>query len=44
MPWIYCESQGQAHMLARRWGLDDPVVKHLLTYTPPYVAKLSHKE
>ena len=29
-------------MVAGRSDENDPAIKHLLTYTPPYVAKLSH--
>lgn len=43
VPYLWCESYGQAHMLVGR--LQEPCAdetKALLLYSPPYVLKLSH--
>jgi hypothetical protein len=41
VPYIWCESRGQAHMLAGKCLQNDADLKDILLHTPPYVLKLS---
>jgi len=41
VPYLWCESRGQAHMLAEKCLNDNKELKDILLYNPPYVVKLS---
>lgn len=43
VPYIWCESRGQAHMLATKELDDNEELKNILKYTPPYVVKLTRR-
>lgn len=43
VPYLWCDANGQSHMLAGKTTSDDADVKELLQRNPPYVVKLSHK-
>lgn len=41
VPYLWCEAEGQSHMLAGKTQRNDPQVKKILYENPPYVVKLS---
>jgi hypothetical protein len=41
VPYLSCEDPGQAHMLAEKTRDNNPELKKILTYNPPYAVKLS---
>jgi hypothetical protein len=41
VPYLWCEDEGQAHMLAGKTQRNDPELKKILYETPPYIVKLS---
>ena len=41
VPYLWCEDEGQSHMLAGKTQKNDPFLKKILYENPPYVVKLS---
>jgi len=41
VPYLWCESRGQSHMLAGKVNNNNPELKEIIAQTPPYVLKLS---
>lgn len=44
VPFIWCESPGQSHMLAGKTDGNHPELRRILKHNPPYVVKLSHHD